>query len=442
MKLVSIYLHSTKYFVLLSKLLCLRMSVVTILLCIVAGVILFMLFMALLGWALDLYADSQRPPYVPPKEWAPTKTLQHTGIQLFHLPFTPVLDEVIYLENEYDEEANLFIQENIKMITEKMKAKGYRFIYLPSLKFSAEKLRSAVEYHYPDGISPDVLADIEAHTNQGMKSCFLLDYMVKSRNRKNISSTFIWYNGCRDTFGVPTFIYDGIRFVGTEALEDPELLMDEVCEELGNCNDWLGGLCCKRRIEGPEGNFSAESKQMLEEIRERLEKIRLNGVSEAIIAEYIRPKVKLSALRITKELRLFLTDYQDKEVLMEPLNKAVFILFLRHPEGIVFKELPDYRRELGIIYNAIQKRNNDIDILMAREAYMPMLNDSIRSVTDPLKNSINEKCARIREAFLILMPEVVASNYFVTGTRGMEKCVKLDRSLVTWELNDKEGGEK
>lgn len=418
------------------------MSVVTILLCIVAGVVFFMLFMALLGWTLDLYADSQRPPYIPPKEWAPTKTLKHTGIQLFHLPFTPVPDEVIYLENGYDEEANLFIQENIKMITEKMMAKGYRFIYLPSLKFSVEKLRSAVAYHYPDGISPDVLADIEAHTSNVVKSSFLLDYMVKSRNRKNIRSTFIWYNESRNIFGVPTYIYDGIQFVGTEALEDPELLMDEVCEELGNCNDWIGGLCCKRQVEGFEGDFSAESRQMLEEIRERLEKIRLNGVSEAVIAEYIRPKVKLSTLRITKDFRLFLTDYQDKEVMMEPLNKAVFILFLRHPEGIVFKELPDYRRELGIIYNAIQKRNNDIDILVAREAYMPMLNASIMSVTDPLKNSINEKCARIREAFLLLMPEIVACNYFVTGTRGMEKCVKLDRGLVSWELSDKEGGEK
>ena len=48
---------------------------------------------------------------------------------------------------------------------------------------------------------------------------------------------------------------------------------------------------------------------------------------------------------ITTDLRVILTDYGNMEIKMEPINKAVFLLFLRHPEGIVFKYLPDYRNE-------------------------------------------------------------------------------------------------
>ena len=42
------------------------------------------------------------------------------------------------------------------------------------------------------------------------------------------------------------------------------------------------------------------------------------------------------------------------EITMEPLIKAVFLLFLKHPEGIMFKELPEYRRELAEIYGRIK----------------------------------------------------------------------------------------
>ena|GEM_PF-3897913 len=53
--------------------------------------------------------------------------------------------------------------------------------------------------------------------------------------------------------------------------------------------------------------------------------------------------------------------------------------------------------------------------------------------TDPLNNSINEKCARIREAFLLKFHEGLAENYFVTGKRGEPKMIKLSRDLIKWE---------
>ena len=114
--------------------------------------------------------------------------------------------------------------------------------------------------------------------------------------------------------------------------------------------------------------------------------------------------------------------YNDIEVKMEPLIKAVYFLFLKHPEGITFKELTDYREELLEIYKGLKPMGLNKRTIQ-----------SIEDVTNPLLNSINEKCARIRAAFINKFDEHLAKNYFVTGERGEAKKISLPRDLVVWE---------
>jgi preprotein translocase subunit Sec63 len=59
--------------------------------------------------------------------------------------------------------------------------------------------------------------------------------------------------------------------------------------------------------------------------------------------------------------------------------------------------------------------------------------ESIASLIDPLNNSICEKCAAIKKAFLLKVNDNVARNYYVTGIQGGEKGIALDRNLVEWE---------
>ena len=102
--------------------------------------------------------------------------------------------------------------------------------------------------------------------------------------------------------------------------------------------------------------------------------------------------------------------------------KAVYFFFLRHPEGILFKHLPDYRQELLSIYGKLRPLG-----LSKRSI------QSIEDVTNPCLNSINEKCARIRAAFILKFEEHLAKNYYVTGDRGEPKRILLSRDLVIWE---------
>ena len=54
---------------------------------------------------------------------------------------------------------------------------------------------------------------------------------------------------------------------------------------------------------------------------------------------------------------------------------------------------------------------------------------SVGKLTDPLNNSLNEKCSRIREAFLREMDDSIACHYYITGSRATPKRIRLYREL-------------
>ena len=160
---------------------------------------------------------------------------------------------------------------------------------------------------------------------------------------------------------------------------------------------------------------------LLEEVKAKLQLLRVSGVSEARIASLFYIERPLLSLTISKNYRLFLGE-NHIEVHMEPIVKAVYLLFLKHPEGIVFKDLPDYRKELTEIYVKLKPYGLSDRVVQ-----------SIEDVTNPLLNSINEKCARIRGAFLGQFDNHIAKYYYIDGRRGEAKKITLPRELVVWE---------
>ena len=161
---------------------------------------------------------------------------------------------------------------------------------------------------------------------------------------------------------------------------------------------------------------------LIEEVKVRIAKLRQRGISQYILEQLIHPDDRLSRMVITREYRIVLTDYHDMEIKMEPLVKAVYLLFLRHPEGILFKQLPGYREELTQIYVQLKPTGLSDRALQ-----------SIEDVTNPLLNSINEKCARIRGAFVGQFDDHMARHYYIDGLRGEAKKIALPRELVVWE---------
>lgn len=160
---------------------------------------------------------------------------------------------------------------------------------------------------------------------------------------------------------------------------------------------------------------------LVKEIKEKVQKLKEYGMNEQEITSLIHTDQPVLTLTISKNYRIFLGDNRI-EVHMEPLVKAVYLLFLSHPEGIVFKDLPDYRGELTKIYSEVRPWGLTDRALQ-----------SIEDVTNPLLNSINEKCARIRKAFVNAMDSKAAEPYIIKGMRGGIKKIDLPKEYINWE---------
>ena len=168
-------------------------------------------------------------------------------------------------------------------------------------------------------------------------------------------------------------------------------------------------------------NEKNEKQKLLNEVKVKIQKLKDLGVSEKDISSFIHTEQSLLKLTVSKNYRLFLGDNRV-EVHMEPLVKAVYLLFLNHPEGVLFKYLPDYRKELTKIYSEVRPWGLTDRTLQ-----------SIEDVTNPLLNSINEKCARLKKVFLGVMEDDMAKHYYIDGPRGEAKKISLPRDLVVWE---------
>lgn len=176
--------------------------------------------------------------------------------------------------------------------------------------------------------------------------------------------------------------------------------------------------------------FSKELEQfhcsiLLDEVKEKVRKLKAYGVDEAEIVAAMNEEELFPQLVVKEDYKIVLADGADTEVKMEPLVKAVYLLFLSHPEGIVLKCLPDYRKEMTQLY-----------LLLRPYGMTDRVLQSIEDVTNPTLNSINEKCARIRKAFSNLLPKSVSRYYSISGERGEAKKISLPRDLVVWEQEE------
>ena len=333
------------------------------------------------------------------------------------LPFEPDVHEVIYVENEYHLAINEYIQNNYEAIRQQFFEKQAAFIYLPKL---CEQVvpEEAVRYMFPQ-LKQDQsvrngnisLETFKQHLIRGSIEGPALIHFIRMDDDppKNHFFTYFPLNAettLSDQFDKYleriTFLKGGYVYFSYAKpnSEDDRADFDFIDNELED--------------------LSQKSDQALaEEIQRRVMELRKRGVQRYLLKELIEEKPTLSRLVVDKDFRIILPDYNNIEIKMSPLPKAVYLLFLLHPEGIPFKKLDYCFPELHDLYMLVGNREIEENIF-----------NSIADITDPTKNSINEKCARIREAFLRHFDTNYAQYYYITGKRGEPKKVTLPRELV------------
>lgn len=411
------------------------------------------------------------------------------------LPFRPDHNQVFYIENGYDSDANNFIRSNYFDLKSMFANIGMDFYYLPYL-LREHDIEAKVRYYAPY-LSPKLLVT-EVRSNA------FVPYISDDDTRMNLKPSFV-FEGIQEGYGGDTkflqVLLSDIDLTKSESLEDLSRLVVErreayyweimrshvknfelpghslrmeieernACEMQMSCpsaapsafediseeegirrkpkassskKGMLGRILRhfnlnedngieafdvdftseKTEEETAEKRSLMETAKILRELRMTVQKLRLEGVSLMAIHEFIDKQEPLSRMIITPDYRIFLPDYNDMEIEMGALPKAIYFLYLRYPEGIIYKHMQDYYHELLNIYRQLRPNTDE-----AR------LNLTVTKVVNPLGNALNENIARIRKAFVEKFDEHLANNYIITGERGSQYLIPLNRELIIWE---------
>ena len=352
-------------------------------------------------------------------------------IKAFHyegkVPFHFDRDTYLYLENVHNEPLNACIQRNLHIITKVFNEYGFRFLYLPIWNPDRSNIR---------------LANL-TDKQEAMVHCFLdkantVEYThllcnVLHIDKEEIDSG-IFHFACymyddslfRGEILQTRFTHFSMRNVTDETIES---FCRKYCEMIvdgrnrpGGCysiaklkrhySEWeLYELHGRHQEDYADYTFPDNMKDIAENIKKEIETLKEGGYFELLLhtlgAETINElrNVKLnpslSKIEITADYKLLLSDY-GKEVKMTPLQKTLYIFYLRHPEGVAFKMLSAYYDELLAIYKVLSNRED-----------LQKQQHSIRRLVDATDNAINEKCSRIKEAFLKVVDDFIAQNYYL-----------------------------
>ena len=363
---------------------------------------------------------------------------------------------VLYFERSYEPAINNYIIKHYEEIQQVLQSRNIQLIYFPAIKkFNELDLNfiSSFGYMYPDLL-------LNGNSIEKVK----IEEWIKDID---LNQLYVFFDS---TFQIPDLPLPGfIRCLKNDEQNSNDELVDysffpiwgkdekSVKEEVDQYLSLVGVDSNKIffNLSGPDDSpydpdfcFNSDGSSLNEEIKNKIADIKMLSGEKSVfetlfyvIKEFkdVNPKLckklckqlydeanllerKLSRIYIDKSYRIFLTDYKNMEIEMTPLPKTLFFFLLKYPNGVMLKELYKHKQELLYIYGRISNRTD-----------LEQMQSSINDMTNATSNSINEKCSRIKEAFVSKIDDRIASSYYITGDRQEPKRITLERSLVVFQ---------
>jgi hypothetical protein len=140
-----------------------------------------------------------------------------------------------------------------------------------------------------------------------------------------------------------------------------------------------------------------------------------------LFSQNFKQNVPLSKLVIDERKRIFLPDFGNIEIKLRPLEKTLYLFYLNHPEGVGLSFLRGKREELYEIYASLSSIGN-----------LQEMKNRIDDMANITSNSAAEKISKIKTAFVKVIGEELAKNYYIQGGNGEVKSIILETRLITW----------
>lgn len=126
-------------------------------------------------------------------------------------------------------------------------------------------------------------------------------------------------------------------------------------------------------------------------------------------------------LFIDKQYRIRLSSPQGTEIPFRPLVRALFVLFLKHPEGILLKDRGRFQEELAEIYAVVAPNVSSED-----------RRRRVSRLTDLRENAFSENLSVLNATLDRILPAPQAGDCKVQGYNGHPRRIPLSPLLVHW----------
>ena len=131
-----------------------------------------------------------------------------------------------------------------------------------------------------------------------------------------------------------------------------------------------------------------------------------------LYAQNFKQHVELSEVYIDpRNNKIYLPGFSNIEIKLRPLEKVLYFLFRRYPDGLFLSDLQQHKDELLSIYDDIS--------FAERSDKISRINDLVNIVS----NSASEKISRIKRAFEEAIGPDLAKHYYIQGGNGERKRV-------------------
>lgn len=171
-------------------------------------------------------------------------------------------------------------------------------------------------------------------------------------------------------------------------------------------------------------SYGQEAFEMLNELERLARELIKKDVPQSRISQAVLVSPNQKELFITRDYRIFLPDYNNAEIDLDPKTKALFFLFLRHKDGLYRKDLHLLGEELTMIMKAITQ---------TKELSTPKKSAINNLISKTKSQSFDDSCAKIKKEFLKIMEDQMASFYYIYGEKNQLRGIRLPRYLVKVE---------
>jgi len=309
---------------------------------------------------------------------------------------------LLYFDIE-DDTSNNYIPSNYQQLCDKFKQIEISFLYLPKIQKETQKIEAVFNYYLP----------------------YLNEYPFDNFNQL-LSSNPFYLRALLEDFGYNGSIKVGFIFKKHSnfyVIESQDIdflnLEENPIEKLFSFfkakNNYAGQMVFESRHNSkprdPFENLDFNTIEKIKQIEQQLQELKSQGqllfvlpILKQIIANTAN-EIDLntvSNIHIDDNYRVLLPYFNNIEITLSHLTKAVYILFHNHPNGINIKELYHYKEELKDLYLNI---SNQLDF--------DKMTKSIEDIINPNSKSIYTHISRIKSAFYSVLDKTYADNYII-----------------------------